>query len=334
MYNKIYKEIQSRWDSIAKPIDGLGKLEKLICKIGAIQQSADVKADKKCTVIFCSDNGVTAEGIAQTDNFVTALVAENIHKGIATSARLAYMAHSDIIAVDMGIATRVKTAVNKCISRGTKNMAKEPAMTINQAKQAYECGMETIGELKEKGYDIIAIGEMGIGNTTTASAIAAVLLNQPVENVTGRGSGLTDEKYIHKIEVIKSAISLHAPKDIWQTVSSLGGYDIIAMAGAIAGGKKYNIPVIIDGAVSQVSALVASKLEENITDYIIPSHTGREPVSKIIMDYLHLDSILNADMALGEGSGAIMLFPLIDMALSIYEGKTFGDINMSGYKRF
>lgn len=334
MYQEIYNAIQARWDSIAKPIDGFGRFEKMICKIGAVQQSTDVRADKRCTVIFCSDNGVVEENVAQTDSSVTALVAENIHKGIATSARLACVAHSDITAVDMGMAREVNTAVNKAVSRGTKNMLKEPAMTLAQARQAYQSGMDIVCELKQKGYDIIAIGEMGIGNTTTASAIASVLLNLPVEQVTGRGSGLSDEGYAHKIDVIKRAIALHKPRDIWHTLSALGGYDIIAMAGAAAGAKKYGIPIIIDGAVSQVAALAASRIESNAADYVIASHIGREPVSSIILKELNLDAVLCADMALGEGSGAVMLFPLIDMVLSVYRGSTFGDINMMGYERY
>ncbi|MGN1318984.1 MAG: nicotinate-nucleotide--dimethylbenzimidazole phosphoribosyltransferase [Lachnospirales bacterium] len=334
MYDKIYKDIKLKWDKIAKPIDGLGKFEDIICKIGAIEKSVDVKADKKITLIFCSDNGIVEEGVAQTDNLVTALVCNNISKGISTSAKLAKVAGSDIAAVDVGVKIEVKSAINKNISRGTNNFLKKPAMTIDEAKLALKYGMDIIGEFKEKGYNICAIGEMGIGNTTTASAIASCLLKLPVEIVTGRGSGLNNKAFERKKEVIKKAIDLYKPKDIWEIISTLGGYDIISMAGAILGGKKYNMPIIIDGAVSQVSALIAYNLDNEITKYIIPSHIGKEPASKIIMEKLSLDPVIYGNMALGEGSGAIMLFPLIDMALSIYEGKTFSDINMEDYKRW
>ncbi len=332
-YNEIYSRVKKKWDSIAKPIDGLGKFEELVCKIGAIQNTIDIHIDKKAAVIFCSDNGVVAEGVAQTDNSVTALVAENITKGISTVAKMAKVCSCDCYAVDVGVAREVKGVINKNVSRGTKNMAKEPAMTVEQAKQAFNSGIETVAELKEKGYNIIAIGEMGIGNTTTASAIAAVLLNLPVEKVTGRGSGLTDDAFINKINVIKKAIELHKPKWLWDTVSKIGGYDIIAMAGAIIGAMKHNIPVIIDGAVSLSAALIAYNIDNNICRYILPSHMGKEPMAAIILKRFSLDPVIYGDMALGEGSGAVMLFPLLDMAMEIYNNKTFEQLEMEEYKR-
>lgn len=333
MYSEVYNNVQHRWDNIAKPIDGLGKFEKLICKIGAIQDNVNINIDNKAAVVFCSDNGVLAEGVAQTDNSVTALVAENIKNGISTISKLAVVSGCKCYAVDVGMAKEVCDVINKNISRGTKNLAKEPAMTISQAKQALQCGIDTIAELKEKGFNIVAIGEMGIGNTTTASAIASVLLKKSVEAVTGRGSGLSDEGLLRKINVIKSAIKLHNPKDIWQTISALGGYDIIAMAGAILGGKKYNMPVIIDGAVSAVSALIAYRLDKDSVNYVLPSHVGKEPASRLILDELGLDPVMCADMALGEGSGAVMLYPLLDMTLNIYNNKTFDELKMKGYER-
>ncbi len=332
-YDEIYNRVQKKWDNIAKPIDGLGKFEKLICKIGAIQGSTDIHINKKAAAIFCSDNGVVEEGIAQTDNFVTALVAENITKGISTVAKMAKVCNCDCFAVDVGIKAEVKGVINKNVSRGTKNIAKEAAMTVKQAKQAFNAGVETIGELKEKGYNIIAIGEMGIGNTTTTAAVAAVLLNMPAEIVTGRGSGLTDEKFENKINVVKKAIALHKPKNLWDIVSKLGGYDIIAMAGAIIGAKKYNVPVIIDGAVSAVSALIAYYIDNDICSYILPSHIGKEPVSQLVSKKLEFDPVIHGNMALGEGSGAVMLFPLLDMAIEIYNNKTFEQLEMEEYKR-
>ena len=163
--------------------------------------------------------------------------------------------------------------------------------------------------------------------------MASVILNIPAETATGRGSGLTDSAFERKKNVIRSAIKLHNPQDIWDAISSLGGYDIIAMAGAILGGLKYGIPVIIDGAVSAVSALIACKMDKNAINCIIPSHLGREPLAKIVMKELDLEPVICADMALGEGSGAIMLYPLLDMAISIYNNKTFEQLNMEEYKR-
>lgn len=333
MYSDIYNKVQKKWDSIAKPIDGLGSFEKLICKIGAIQNSTNINIDRKAVVVFCSDNGVVSEGVAQTDNSVTALVAENITKGISTVAKMAKTCGCDSFAVDVGIATEVDNVINKNISRGTKNIAKEPAMTVDEAKKALQAGIDTISELKQKGYNIVALGEMGIGNTTTAAAISSVLLNMPAEQVTGKGSGLTDKGLENKINVVKSAVELHKPNDLWETVSSLGGYDIIAMAGAVLGAKRFNMPVIIDGAVSAVSALIAFNLDCEITKYILPSHLGKEPVSAIIMERLGLEPVIHGNMALGEGSGGVMLLPLLDMALAVYNNKTFDELEMESYKR-
>lgn len=332
-YDEVYNQVQKKWDSIAKPIDGLGKFEKLICKIGAVQGSVNINIEKKAAVIFCSDNGVVEEGVAQTDNSVTALVAENITKGISTVAKIARVCNCRCFAVDVGMASEVKGVINKSVSRGTKNIAREAAMTVEQAKQAFNAGIEVISELKDKGCNISAIGEMGIGNTTTAAAVSAALLNMPAEKVTGRGSGLTDEGLKNKINVVKRAIKLHNPQSLWETVSRLGGYDIIAMAGAIIGGKKYNMPIIIDGAVSAASALIAYNIDKDICRYILPSHIGREPASKLIMKSLDLDPVIHGDMAMGEGSGGVMLFPLLDMAMEIYNNKTFEQLEMDEYKR-
>lgn len=333
MYEVIYNNIQKKWDSIAKPIDGLGKFEKLVCKIGAIQGSENVNIDKKAALIFCSDNGVVEEGVAQTDNSVTLLVAENIVKGISTVAKMAEVCSCDCFAVDVGMSAKVDGVIDKNISRGTKNMVKEPAMTVEQAKRAFLYGAETVAEIKTKGYNIIALGEMGIGNTTTAAALTSAILGLPPEQVTGKGSGLTDEGLENKINVIKKAIELHKSNNFWETIAGVGGYDIIAMAGAIAGGKENNIPIVIDGAVTAVAALIAYNFDKDISDYIIPSHLGKEPASYIILNELKLDPVIYGNMALGEGTGAVMLLPMLDMAMAVFNNKTFDELEMDGYKR-
>lgn len=329
----VYNAVQMKWDRVAKPIDGLGRFEKIICKIGAIKGSTDFSTDKKAAVIFCSDNGIVEEGVAQTDSSVTAAVCANIYKGEATSSKMARVAGADCFAVDVGMRYDAPAHFINKISQGTKNFRHERAMTPLQARQAVSCGCEMIGKLGEK-YDIIAVGEMGIGNTTTASACGAAVLGKRAEEVTGRGSGLADEQYHNKINIINEALDKYAPsKNIYDILSCVGGYDIGAMAGAFIGAKKYGVPVIADGAVSMAALLLARLEERDITDYVIASHRGKEPLSAIALESLGLDAVISGELALGEGTGGIMLFPLLDMAMAVYNNKTFDELGIESYKR-
>ncbi len=333
MYRQIYEEVSKKWDKVAKPIDGLGKFEKIICKIGAIKGSSDFSLDRKAAVIFCGDNGIVKEGVAQTDSSVTALVCSNIHKGTATSSVMARCAGADCIAVDVGVRDHTKADIVFRQPSETKSFLYDRAMTLQQAKDCVRAGEQVVKKLAES-YDILAIGEMGIGNTTTAAACAAAVLDRRASDVTGRGSGLSDEKYIKKIRIIDEALLRHKPdKNIYDILSCTGGYEIGAMAGAFIGAKKYGIPVIADGAVS-LSALLLAQLEHcDIADYVIGSHRGREPLCALALERLGLEAVIDGNMALGEGTGAIMLFPLLDMAMAVYNNKTFEELGMESYKR-
>ena len=219
--------------------------------------------------------------------------------------------------------------LNRKVAYGTKNMLKGPAMTREQAIEAIEVGINMVKHLKEKGYNIIATGEMGIGNTSTSSAIASVYLNEPVENVTGKGAGLSSQGLERKIQVIKESIKLNKPdeNDPIDILSKLGGYDIAGLTGVFIGGAVYNIPVVIDGFISAVSALVAMKIEPLVKNYMLPSHVSKEPAGKMLIDALGLKPFINCEMCLGEGSGAVALFPILDMALTVYnEMSSFDDV--------
>ena len=335
MYHKIYKSIEKRWDTIAKPIDGLGKFEKIVCKIGAIKGSINFSLDKKILVVFCSDNGVVEEGVTQVGSHITSLVCGNIAKGIATSSKMAKSLGVDCISVDVGISGDTKASIDKKIDIGTKNLAKEKAMSITNVKRAIEVGIEMVAYVKNQGYDIMAVGEMGIGNTTTAACCASVILDKDASLVAGRGSGLTDDKLAKKIDVINKAIAFHKPNknDAYDIISKVGGFDIAAMTGAYIGGKIYGVPIVVDGAISQVALLLARLIEEDITKYAIASHIGKENLSKLAIEELKIDTVIDADLALGEGTGAIMLFPLLDSVIAVYNNKTFADLNIESYKR-
>ena len=214
-------------------------------------------------------------------------------------------------------------------------MTKEPAMTYEEAVQGIEAGIEMVRRLKEQGYRLIATGEMGIGNTTTSSAVASVLLDRPVEEMTGRGAGLSGEGLKRKIDAIKKAVKLNEPdpSDPVDALAKVGGLDIAGMAGLFIGGAAYRIPVVIDGFISCVAALVAQRICPLTRDYMIASHVSKEPAAAAILKALGKEAVLHGEMCLGEGSGAVALFPFIDMGLAVYESmSTFEDIKVDQYE--
>lgn len=332
-------ESKKHWDNIAKPIEGLGLLEDMIIKLAGIQGNEMVDIRKRAIVIMCSDNGVVAEHVTQTDSSVTAIVTENFAKGISSVNRMAMVSNAKVIPVDIGIGIDINLdgVLDRKITYGTANIAKEPAMSRDQALQAISIGIQVVKDLKEEGYGIICTGEMGIGNTTTSSAIASVLLDMPVEEVTGKGAGLSQEGVLRKICVIKRAIEVNKPEqnDPIDVLAKLGGYDIAGITGLFLGGAVYRIPIVIDGMISAVAALIATRLCAKAVDYMIPSHMSKEPASIMIMKELGLNPIIHGNLALGEGTGAVLLISMLDMALNVYnQNNTFADMNITSYEKF
>ena len=326
-----------RWMSVAKPLFSLGKLEEAVIRIAGMKRSAQYELKKRGLVIMCADNGVVAEGVTQTGQEVTAIVADNFTKKAASVAIMSEVAGADLFPVDIGMVTDVPsvTRADRKVACGTKNLAKEPAMSREEAWQAVVTGIRIAGELKEQGYDILATGEMGIGNTTTSSAVAAVLLDKPVEEVTGKGAGLTSEGLERKISVIKEAICRHRPDrdDAMDVMAKVGGLDIAGLAGVYLGGALYHIPVVVDGFISAVAALCAARLVPASLDYMMPSHVSKEPAGQMLLDALGLAPFLTCDMCLGEGSGAVAVFPLLEMGLHVYlQMSTFEETNIEKYE--
>ena len=323
---------QKRWDSIAKPLHSLGKLETLLIQIAGITKDADIDLSKRGLIAMCADNGVVEEGVTQTGQEVTAIVAENFLKYDTSVGVMCKQSHTEIFPVDMGMVTDTKVRTDHKVAYGTQNMTKGPAMTRDQAVKGIEGGIAMVKELKDKGYKILATGEMGIGNTTTSSAVASVLLNQPVEEMTGRGAGLTSEGLIRKIRAIKKAIELNRPdpSDAVDVLAKVGGLDIAGMAGVFLGGAVYRIPVVMDGFISCVSAM---QICPAAGDYIIASHVSKEPAAHLILEHMNKEAILHADMCLGEGTGAVALFPILDLAAAVYSSmSTFDDIHVDQYE--
>lgn len=325
---------KQHWDGLGKPLGSLGRLEKALIQIAGIQRTGDVHIDRKALVIMCADNGVVEEGVTQCGQEVTATVAENFLDEKSCVAIMCRRAGTKICPVDIGMAVDTPRVEKRKIAYGTKNMAKEPAMTREQAVQALEVGIHMVEELKEKGYGIIATGEMGIGNTTTSSAVTAVLLEQDPAKVTGRGAGLSGAGLEKKISVIRDAIALHKPKkeDPIDVLAKVGGLDIAGMAGVFLGGAACRIPVVADGFISCVAALCAIRICPAVKDYVITSHKSKEPATMMILEALDIPVFLDCDMCLGEGTGAVTIYPILDMALAVYGGMcTFSDNQMENY---
>lgn len=335
----IRERVLKNWDSIAKPIDGMGRFETLIAQIGAIAGTEEISISKKAVIIMCADNGIVEEGVSQSGQEVTSAVAESMAEGKSSVGRMARCVGADTIPVDVGMNRRepIPGVVQKKVRCGTRNFRKEPAMTEEETIRAVAAGIDMVFSCKRAGYDLLATGEMGIGNTTTSSAVAAVLLNCEIGRVTGRGAGLSDEGLARKKRVIEEAIQKYDLKnaDVLTVLSSVGGLDIAGLAGVCIGGALFSVPIVLDGVISMVAALAAERLVPGTRAYLLPSHKGKEPAVESLMRELQLEPVIDGRLALGEGTGAVMLFPLLDMALCIYNGRTtFSDIRIEQYERF
>ena len=332
---KAMEGARKRWDSIAKPLHSLGELENTLTQIAGITGTPEVRVEKKAVVAMCADNGVVEEGVTQTGQEVTAVVAENFLEGTTTCCVMCRQCGAELFPVDVGMVTDTKVRTDLKVAYGTRNMTREPAMTRDQAIRGIEAGIAMAEELKEKGYQVLATGEMGIGNTTTSSAVAAVLLGKPVEDMTGRGAGLTSEGLVRKINAIKKAIALNNPdrSDAIDVLAKVGGLDIAGMAGVFIGGAALGMPVVMDGFISCVSALIAIKICPQVSDHILASHVSKEPAAQLILKELGKEAIIHAGMCLGEGTGAVALFPMMDLSCAVYNSmSTFGDINVEQYE--
>lgn len=336
---ELEKEIKSNWDKVAKPLDSMGVFETLLSRIGAIQGKRNPDLSKAVVLVMCADNGIVEEGVSQSDQSVTAICAENIAAGKSALGMMAAFNGADIEAVDIGMNTdRSIPKVRNCkVMMGTHNFLKEPAMSEKEALQAIETGMELVGEMKQKGYGIVMTGEMGIGNTTTSSAMTAAFLKCPAENVAGRGAGLSDAGLHRKQKVIEQALlqyHLLEKADPMKILCTVGGLDIAALSGICIGGAYYGVPILLDGVISMVAALTAERLIPGVKEYLIPSHLSKEPAALAIQQELGLAPVIDAKMALGEGTGAVMMLDLLKTANEVYQNShSFEEYGIEQYQR-
>ena len=325
---------RAHWDGIAKPLRGLGKLEDVIVRIAGLTGSENVSINKRAVAVLCADNGIVAEGVTQTDASVTAVMAGRVANMQSSVCLMASTTHADVFAVDMGMLHRVEGVRDMHVADGTANMTQGPAMTEAQAVQAIHNGVTLARELSAAGYRILVTGEMGIGNTSTASALASVLLGMPVDVATGRGAGLSDEGLERKRAALRRAIKVNQPdpSDALQVLAKLGGFDLAGMAGLYIGAALCRMPIVIDGFPSSAAALAAARIAPNCVPAMIASHCSAEPAAQAILKELGLDALIFADMKLGEGTGAVCLLPMLDAALAVYHSAvSFEDTGIAQY---
>ena len=358
------EEKEKELNSLLKTPKGLGKLEKLAIWLEGIDKN--YKPDKKMVLVMAADNGVEQEKVSKSKRVITQYVVEAMLNGKSSINALGMVYNADIKVVDLGIdkSSDIKNKINfkgiidkKIMEFGTNNISKEAAMTYEQAVKAIETGIEMVDEFVKDGYNLFATGEMGIGNTTTSSAILKVLTDLPIDEIVGYGSGIDDKTLKHKKNVVKKAIQVNglldffeksknaegkkkirkeqgnmdfeskinfenfkteeSQKSIINVLAKVGGLDIAGMAGTYLGCAKNRVPVVIDGFISAVSALIAYKICPVSREFMIASHLSEEPGMKYIMKELNLEPMLFMNMKLGEGTGAVMMFPVIEGACNI-----------------
>lgn len=358
------EEKEKELNSLLKTPKGLGKLEKLAIRLEGIDKN--YKPDKKMVLVMAADNGVEQEKVSKSKRVITQYVVEAMLNGKSSINALGMVYNADVKVVDLGIdeSSDIKNEINlsgiiekKIIKSGTNNIAKEAAMTYEQAVKAIETGIEMVDEFVKDGYNLFATGEMGIGNTTTSSAVLKVFTDLPIDEIVGYGSGIDDKTLEHKKNVIKKAIQVNglldffeksknakgkkkirkeqgnmdfeskinfenfkteeSQKSIINVLAKVGGLDIAGMAGTYLGCAKNRVPVVIDGFISAVSALIAYKICPVSREFMIASHLSEEPGMKYIMKELNLEPMLFMNMKLGEGTGAVMMFPVIEGACNI-----------------
>ena len=341
-YDKYFSECKSRLDKIAKPLDGLGEFESVLCKIAGASQNANISLKKKGLIVMCADNGVVRNNISQSDSSTTLNIVRSLVKGTSSVNLMADKTKTDTFIVDIGLNQKVDGTINRAVKRGTNDILTGPAMTYDEAVSAIQVGIDMVKELTGKGYNIIATGEAGIGNTTTSSALCSVLTKLPVKDVTGRGAGLDDKRLSNKIRVIEESIrinnlndyDINHPSRVISLISRIGGFDIAGITGIFLAAPLYKVPIVMDGVISCVGALLACKINPIVNDYIIPSHMSNEIAMKSMCEMMNLHPILDGKLHIGEGTGAVLMLSLLDVVLNVYKNAAhFNDIEVEQYVR-
>lgn len=336
LFEDAVKEAEARQEVLAKPTGALGTLEDISIQLAGITGKVKNSMKRQAVVIMSADNGVVDEGVASAPQSVTLSQTINFTRHYTGVSSMAKYFGIDLLVVDTGVKMAIPSSlysaemteegsltakiVNRRIADGTRNLAKEPAMTDEEALRAIMTGIEAAKAIKDCGYDIFGVGEMGIGNTTTSACVLAALCGKTGEDVVGRGGGLNDEGLAKKIRIVDEAIKDLDPADVTDILAKVGGFDICAMTGAFLGAAYYRIPVVIDGYISAVAALCAYRLAPKAVNFMFGSHQSKEKGYLIAMDALGVKPYFNLGMRLGEGSGCPISFKIIETACAAMNG--------------
>lgn len=325
---------RTRQQELTKPAGSLGRLEEIAIQVAGITGQPVPEIRRKAVIVMAGDHGVTAEGVSAYPAEVTPQMVYNFLRGGAAINALAKFARAGVIIVDIGVATDIAhpDLISRKIAYGTANMAKGAAMTREQMIEAISVGIDVFEAQFEQGIDLVATGDMGIGNTTASSAIAAALLGKPVSSMTGRGTGINDEQLAHKIEVIERALEQNRPdpRDPFDVLIKVGGFEIAGLAGVIIAAAARRVPIVIDGLISGAAALLAVEMQPIIRDYLFAGHRSVEQGHRLMLEHMRLAPVLDLNLRLGEGTGAVLAMNIIEAALRAHrEMATFAEAGVS-----
>ncbi|MBI5410774.1 MAG: nicotinate-nucleotide--dimethylbenzimidazole phosphoribosyltransferase [Nitrospirae bacterium] len=329
------KQAQVRLDRLTKPVGSLGRLEELAARYVAMTREERPKVPRAAIFTFAADHGVTSEGVSAYPSAVTPQMVLNFLRGGAAVNVLAGHVGAEVLVVDIGVAHEfgpLPNLIARKVAHGTKNFARESAMSREEAIKAVEVGIELAAQSVQGGVGLIGTGDMGIGNTTPSAAITAVMTGQPVAAVTGRGTGIDEEGYVRKVTVIEGALALHRPDpgNPLDVLAKVGGLEIAGLAGLILGSAAHRVPVVLDGFIAGAAALVAAGIQPLCRDYMIASHRSVERGHQAALDRLGLTPLLDLDLRLGEGTGACLGISLVQAGIKILtQMATFDEAGVS-----
>jgi nicotinate-nucleotide--dimethylbenzimidazole phosphoribosyltransferase len=335
------KQARTHLDNLTKPLGSLGRLEDIAARFVAIRKGNPGWPLNKAAYVFAADHGIVTEGVSAYPKEVTRQMVLNFLQDGAAINVLAKLHRAELSIVDVGVDADfgdLPGLLHRKVRPGTRNMLHEPAMTEDEMLGALQIGLELATGAREKRQTLIAVGEMGIGNTTSASAITAILTRQPPAVVTGKGTGLEKRAHEHKVDVVDAVIQKHFGKELrisdaqpLEVLQHVGGLEIAAMVGLVLGSARDQIPVITDGFISTAAAALAYAVEPRVKEYLFAGHCSREPGHRFLLDYVGLDPILTLEMRLGEGTGAVLAMPIIESAVRLYtDMATFASAGVSG----
>jgi nicotinate-nucleotide--dimethylbenzimidazole phosphoribosyltransferase len=328
-------EARARQDTLTKPRGSLGRLEDLSVQVAGITGQSSPQTERKAVIVLAGDHGIAREGVSAYPPEVTPQMVMNFLRGGAAINVLSQVVGARVVVVDVGVAHDFSPEaglVSRKVAYGTQNMAHGPAMSREEAVQSIEAGIQVVESQVNKGLDLLATGEMGIGNTTPSSAITASITGVPVRDVTGRGTGLDEEQLAAKVAAIERSLDVNRPdaRDPLDVLSKVGGLEIGGIAGVILGAAAHRVPVVLDGFISGAGALIAAGLRPEVTGYMIAAHNSVEIGHEAILSHLGIEPLFDLNMRLGEGTGAALAMNMVEAAVRILnEMATFADAGVS-----